>query len=105
MPGEAVVLLLLSLKIATVWKTLQSSWNTHRGSQSTKHISNIAYKNNFCTVNPFSGVWCQNPGSISTQLMKEVLYFHGTKTRSLTFSGDMQAHLLMQISPGSTVHW
>lgn len=74
-----LVKLLLSLKTATVWKTLQSSWNTHRGSQSTKHISNIAYKNNFCTVKPFSGVWCQNPGSISTQLMREVLYFHWNK--------------------------
>lgn len=30
-------------------------------------------------MNPFSEVWCQNPGSISTRLMKVVLYLHETK--------------------------
>lgn len=40
--------------------------------------------------------------------MKEVKHFifmKQKKDKSLTFSGDMQAYLLMQITPGSTVHW
>ncbi len=85
MPGE-VVMLLLSSKTATV--VLKNSYCVEDITEQLKYtegakvpntFQNTAYKNNSCTVNPFSGVWCQNPGSISTRLRKVVLYLHGTK--------------------------